>query len=270
VVKSGVKVIAKVTSDGVQQLADVALKMPASGVARRLTLSVEMVDANGKVTNDWDFWVWPTGRATVSDKVCVGGFERVAKLYPKSRPVDPNTAPGNCDLLISQRLTSASIDYLESGGNILLLGAEKSLPTVPSSYRPYWWLGDAVKDSNAGTVVNTAHPALSGMPKQDWCDLDYYALLTGSHVVLLDDRVEPIIRCIDMPSAMRAKAYLFEVTVGKGKLLVAAMNFAGALDAHDPAGAYLLDRLVRYAMGPKFAPASALDPAYLRKAIAGP
>lgn len=270
-IKSGVKVIPKVNSDGVQQLAEVALKMPASGVARRLTLSVEMVDANGKVTNDWDFWVWPTGRASVPDKVCVGGLERVAKLYPKSRSVDLNMAPKNCDLLIASQLTSASIDYLESGGKILLLGAEKSLPTVASSYRPYWWLGDTVKDSNAGTVVNTAHPVLAGMPKQDWCDLDYYKLLTGSHAVLLDDlpaRVEPIIRCIDMPSTMRAKAYLFEVGVGNGKLLVAAMNFAGALDAGDPAASYLLDRLVRYAMGPKFAPASALAQEYLRKAIA--
>lgn len=272
-VKSGTKTGLAIKADGLQQLAEVALKMPASGLARKLTLSTEISDANGKVTNSWDFWVFPSGRASVWERVCVGEIKQLAKMYPKARPVDANASPKNCDLLITSQLTGAVVDYLENGGKVLLLGAEKPLPTVPSSYKPYWWLGSPDKDSNAGTVVNATHPALSGMPKQDWCDLDYYGLLTGSHVVLLDDlpaRVEPIIRCIDMPSTMRTKAYLFEASVGKGKLLVGAMNFAGALDAGDPAGGYLLDCLVRYAMGPKFAPASALDPAYLRKVIAGP
>jgi beta-galactosidase len=266
VVKSGTKSGLKIKSEGVQPLSEIALKMPASGVARKLTLTAQIDDVNGKVTNSWDFWVFPAHRAAVSNRVCVAGIERLQKMYPKARAVEPGGSL-NCDLLIAPQLTRAVVDYLESGGKVLLLGPEKALPTVASNYKPYWWLGGPDKDSNAGTVVNTAHPALAGMPKQDWCDLDYYELLTGSHVAVLDDlpgRIEPIIRCIDLPSTMRTKAYLFEVRVGKGKLLVAAMNFNAALDAGDPAAGYLLDCLIRYAMGPKFAPANALDPQFLQ------
>lgn len=260
-VSSGSKAVAKITSNGLQPVADVALKMPASGAARKLTLSVALEDSNGKATNGWDFWVFPAGRAAVSEKVCVAGLDDVLKLYPKARKIDGNAYPKDCDLLIASRLTSEGIRYIDGGGKMLLLGAESGLPMIASSYKPYWWLGGPA-DSNAGTVVNVGHPALSGMPKESWCDLEYYSLLTGSKAVLLDGlatRVEPIIACIDPPSSMRSKAYLFGVKVGKGRLLVASMNFQNALAVGDPAAGYLLDQLVRYALGPKFVPRESIS-----------
>jgi len=42
--------------------------------------------------------------------------------------------------------------------------------------------------------------------------------------------------------------------VGQGKLMVSGFNFTRAIESKDPAGIFLLDQLVRYALGPDFVP----------------
>lgn len=261
VIKQGHKSGLKISSNGLQALTSMSLKMPASGRARKLTLTAQLTDSNGVASNSWNFWVFPPARTTVSTNVCIAGCEEVSKLYPKARSVGKDSAPGKCDLLITSGLTQAAVDYLAGGGRVLLLGGD-SLPTVYSTYKPYWWLGNVDSDSNAGTVLNSAHPALADMPRADWCDLEWYPLLSGSRAVILDElsgKIEPIIRCIDLPVAQRNKAYLFESRVGSGRLLVASLNFAGALRLKDPCAAFVLDRLIRYALSSRFEPTAILS-----------
>jgi len=63
-----------------------------------------------------------------------------------------------------------------------------------------------------------------------------------------------LVRCIDRPTRLADRGYLFELAVGRGKLLVSGLNFARAIDSRDPAGIFLFDRLVRYALGSGFTP----------------
>ena len=266
VVKQGQKTGLKINSDGLQALTSISVKMPSSGRARKLILAAQLTDSNGAVSNSWDFWVFPPSRTPVSSNVCIAGCDEVKRLWPKARSVEAESAPGNCDLLIASSLNRVSVDYLVAGGRVLLLAGENSLPTVPSGYKPYWWLGNAADDSNAGTVIDSSHPALEDMPAADWCDLEWYPLLNGSRAVLLDElpgRIEPIIRCIDLPSTQRNKAYLFEARVGSGRLLVASTNLLAALRANDPCAEFFLDCLIRYALNRKFDPTATLPPVSL-------
>lgn len=269
IVEQGKLSIAKINSSGLQPIGNISLKMPSSGPARKLTLYVELNDSNGKRANDWDFWVFPSVKAAASERIYIEGPDAIRKLYPKARAIGTGDVLNDCDLLVTSQLTKASIDYMDHGGRILLVGTDSALPSVASSYKPYWWLGGPT-DSNAGTVVESAHPALVGMPVESWCNLEYYHLLTGSKAVLMDDlpqRIAPIISSIDPPSLMRSKGYLFEVRVGKGGLLVASMNFSDAIERGDPATIYLLDELVRYVRGPRFAPTCELSTDYLRSLL---
>jgi hypothetical protein len=61
------------------------------------------------------------------------------------------------------------------------------------------------------------------------------------------------------------RAYLFEANVGPGKLLVSGFNFAQAIESRDPAAIFFFDRLVRYALGPDFAPKASLPEEALKK-----
>ena len=72
-----------------------------------------------------------------------------------------------------------------------------------------------------------------------------------------------MIRCIDRPTRLADRAYLFEVTVGRGKLLVSGFNFTGAIDTDDAASVFLFDQLIRYALGPDFRPQAILAEANL-------
>jgi hypothetical protein len=108
-----------------------------------------------------------------------------------------------------------------------------------------------------GSIFDPQHPALRGMPSDGWCDLQFHSLIQGARAVMLEELsepLEPIIRCIDMPQRLWNKAYLFEATVGKGRLLVSGFNFNAALSSSDSAGPYLLDQLIRYALSNEFTP----------------
>ena len=105
------------------------------------------------------------------------------------------------------------------------------------------------------------------MPSDGWCDLQFYPLIQGSKTILLNPlpaKIQPLVRCIDRPTRLADRAYLFEVAVGRGKLLVSGFNFARATDSRDPAGIFLVDHLVRYALGPEFNPVASLPEAALK------
>ncbi|MBL9136619.1 MAG: hypothetical protein JNK85_12150, partial [Verrucomicrobiales bacterium] len=83
----------------------------------------------------------------------------------------------------------------------------------------------------------------------------------NSKTILLSSlpvKIDPIVRCIDRPTRLAHRAYLFEARVGEGRLLVTGFNFAQALEKKDPAGRYLLDQLVRYAASDRFQPRATL------------
>jgi beta-galactosidase len=251
-----------VNSSGVQYVRTVNLTMPKSSSARKLTFAVYLTDKNGKCANDWDLWVYPTDRLKPGAQViCSEGPLAIRNLYPWMKEKDGHR--GGCRLLITSRPTASDLGYLESGGRVLLLNPEGVFPTAPSSYRPCWWLGDRDNESkNTGTVIDTAHPALRGMPNEGWCDLNFADLLGGSTAIVLNHlpvRVQPIIRCLDAHAELRDKACLFEVNVGRGRLLVSSMNLAAGLKKKDPASIFLLDRLIRYASGSEFSPSATLS-----------
>ena len=109
------------------------------------------------------------------------------------------------------------------------------------------------------------------MPTDGWCDLQFYSLIQGSKTVLLNSLtsgIQPLVRCIDRPTRLADRAYLFEAVIGRGKLLVSGFNFERAINAGDPAGVFLLDQLVRYALGPDFAPVISLSEEALKGAAA--
>ncbi len=268
---SGEKTDLTISSNGLQKLLQIDLKLPSDGPARKLTLTAELIDSNGKCSNSWDFWVFPSERADLPNTVCLSGLIGLTETYPKAKFIDSQAISSSCTLFVTSELTKSVINYLDGGGKVLLVGPTKSLPLIKSDYLPS--PGGSEKEGNAGTLIDIQHPAMESMPGQDWCEPYYRSLLTASYACVLSSlpqSVKPIIRCLDSSTDMKSKAYLFEARVGKGKLLVGAMNFQDALEEADPAGCYFLDCLIKYALGPSFEPAAELDKQYFENLIAEP
>lgn len=257
-VASGAQEQLNVQSGGVQELAGVDVSLPPALRAEQLTLTAELTDANGKTDNSWDLWRFPTNRlAEPSLKIRYSGYEALKKIIPSALERLTPTQIDNTDLLVTTRLDEDARGYLAAGGRVILLEPDPTFEVEKTNFRLSSWDGGGP----SGTILDQAHPALRGMPSDGWCDLQFYSLIQGSKPVFLNampSKVRPLIRCIDRPTRLLDRAYLFEVAVGRGKLLVSGFNFARAIEVEDPAAIFLLDQLVRYGLGPEFLPKATL------------
>ena len=118
------------------------------------------------------------------------------------------------------------------------------------------------------------HPALDGFPNHGFLDLQFASLVDDCDKIILDGfpvPVEPIVEGVDKAvrdrfdvytfkltelqpdRTMRRFAYLFELKVGPGRLLVSGFNFAG-LNTNTPEACALFGALLRYAASDAFRP----------------
>ena len=97
-----------------------------------------------------------------------------------------------------------------------------------------------------GTVVRR-HPSLGRFPHGGWCDFAWLDLIDGARpfdLSVYGTRIEPIIRSIGHMRTMQDKGYLFEVRIGRGRLLACGLRVRESMP-HDPAARYLNAALVR-------------------------
>ena len=58
---------------------------------------------------------------------------------------------------------------------------------------------------------------------------------------------------------MRKFAYLFELKVGKGRLIVAGLNFK-PIERDEPAACWMFETIINYMLSKKFTPKATIDP----------
>lgn len=251
----------------VQALPKFTLALPTVTRAERFTLRGELRDAAGSITNAWDLWVFPRlADPPLSVPPTVAGFDALRTAYPESTTLVDGPVPAGTRLLATTRLDEPIRQYLRTGGAVVLFQPDPVFPVEKTNFRLSSWDGGGP----SGTLIQPDHPALQAMATEDWCNLDFYPLIQNSKTVLLSALpvpIEPLVRCIDRPTRLAHRAYLFEARVGEGRLLVSGFNFAQALAQQDPAGRFLLDQLLRYAASERFQPRAALPVESLSPAI---
>jgi len=216
----------------VSVLGDIAVRMPSVKSATALDLRVKL--ANG-LSNRWHVWVFP--------------------------PVDAKK-PGN--VTVVKQLDDATIDALGRGARVFLqLEDVKSISrddqafcSVLAKFKPAQW----VYGHNLGAYI-PKHPAFAGFPNAGFSDLQFYRAIDHGRKIVLNDcpfAPLPIVDAIDLPIHARKATYLFELAVGKGKLLVSGFNFSDA-NRDYPEVRVLAKSLLDYASGPLFAPKTRVD-----------
>jgi len=269
----------RVLAEGARQVGD----FPARRTERLtfLSLAPEPVDASTRATlhltlsapgvstaNAWDFWIFARNLRQPSGKRVAGTgdihfvFERAA----------PESTHEEFDLVVTSKLEERMVDYLESGGRVMVLGSG-AFPEFWTEWKSIGW--NSSDNATSGTVI-ADHPALGGFPHDGWCDLQFYSLTEDATVLDLDAwpvRMDPIIRAIDSYKGCRNKAYLVEAAVGRGKLLVCTFNFGvqRGIGRYMPAveNVALFNELLWYALGDGFRPRAQVPAAWLH-AIASP
>jgi beta-galactosidase len=245
-------------------LSTLSFPMPSLSRAQRLRLRVHLEDSQGVAANEWDLWAFP------AERIRPGGFAVRGSAWLEAQfPASSGKAaaePSAGGLLVTDRWEPRLQNFLEAGGRVLLLDPDPVFPAVKTRYRPSGW-DPKDRSTHVGTTFDASHPAMQAMPSEGWCDLQFHDLIQGARLIRLDETPvtgEPIVRAIDIPQRLARNAYLFEARVGNGRLLASGFNFATAIPAGDPAAAYLLDGLIRYALSENFQPTGSIPLAHFQ------
>lgn len=201
--------------------------------AQKLILEVSVAS----YSNSWDIWVYPT----------------------KNEPI-----AGNEKIKVVSSLDSLTQRYLENGGSVLLTLKKGSLKPeyggkIEIGFSSIFW-NTAWTEGQAphtlGILCNPKHKALAMFPTEYHSNWQWWDAMSHSGAIMLapiSAEIKPIVRVIDDWVTNRPLALLFEVKVGKGKLLVSGIDFNQNMD-NRPEAKQLLFSLKKYMASSAFNP----------------
>jgi hypothetical protein len=237
----------------VSKIAELSLRTAPLSAAKKLQLVLRLETPSGAFENRWDFWAFPEP-ATPRPAVPVAAAAGVAQLresHPWISAAGGSLPPDG--LLITDSLSADARAHLRAGGRVwLMLRATEQRRGVPFFPADGGAFGTLVRD----------HPALSGMPHADYCDLQFYNLINGAYPLPIDGwpkETEPMIGGIRTTSEFLSKmknlsriAFAVEGNAGGGKLLITTLRLTDKPE--HPEARAMLDSLLRYAAGGAFNP----------------
>jgi hypothetical protein len=187
------------------------------------------------IENDWNFWLYP------------------AQL---------NT-PAPADLLITDNWTDAQ-GRLAAGGKVLFTPPANMLDATcpPLATLPIFWNrvmnntgGNLAAVGFLGLLVDSKNPALAEFPTENFCDWQWTDIIDNVRAINIENappELQPAVQAIDDWNRGFKLGVIFECNVGKGKLLVSAINLQGTLQSS--VARQLRHSLLDYASSDKFNP----------------
>ncbi len=237
IVARGAWEIGTVASGTLTEIGTVAFTVPDVPAATKLRLFVRLSSARHELTNDWDYWVFPS-------------------------PAEPNLPE---DLRVVDCLDAATIDHLERGGRVVLFGTG-GLPYRAVEHQII--LAGRVR-GNLATVIGE-HPITDRFPHDGWVNWQFDAMFNDSAAVVFNDLdvpFDPIIEVVSTYKLVRKQSCLFEVAVGAGRLIICTLN----MTVPEPGTLYMKSLILTHAVNDAaFAPRTAMAPAILRYYLANP
>lgn len=189
--------------------------------------------------NSWNIWVYP---------------KEMSAAALQSQP----------NLLMTDKLDATAIAELEKGGNVLLsfrkgsvspdMGGDIKIGFSSIFWNTAWTRGQA--PHTLGILCNPQHNALQKFPTAYHSDYQWWDAMSHSNAIAfskISPAIKPIVRVIDDWFTNRPLALLFEVKIGKGKLLVSGIDFWSEMDKR-PEARQLLYSIKQYMSSGHFKP----------------
>lgn len=249
--------VSNILNGKIEKLTTVSFIAPKLNTPKKLTLYAHLSGGEYEINNSWDFWSFPETN-TIDTIVSVDKDikNKYRSLFNDALVTDNES---KCDIRLISELNEDAIGFLANGGRGILIGS-KPFPSLPTSFQLA--ITGRVQ-GNLATVIED-HPIMNDFPHEGFCDWQFYNMMEGGEAVLFNDLeipFTPIIEVVSSFKMIRKQASLFELGVGKGKLLVCTLN----LTETDPASKYLLQRMISYVKSDKFIPEVTIEANELRK-----
>ena len=170
--------------------------------AGKYVLSVAIKD----YVNTWDFWVYPEKLPSIKNK----------------------------EIVVVETLNKSAITTLKNGGKVLLninkgainskKGGEIAVGFSTIFWNTSWTKGQ--QPHTLGILCDPNNPALANFPTEYHSNWQWWDAMSNSNAIIINDikNVKPIVRVIDDWFKNRNTALIFELKVGKGKLMVSGID----------------------------------------------
>ncbi len=241
----------------------IEVELPEIRKPEKLLLRAQASDGIRSFSNIWKFTVFPKERASSNSVAvyrCEGTWASSIDFLPEISSEDLGEKQGP-PTIMSGTVDDKLKDYLSRGGRVVLAAGEGLVKPFTAKLGlkegRYYFLPPAnyppLGDGNSGTIISP-HPITDELPHEGWADLEFYRLIKDSPPIDLAalgvPRAETIIRSLSTYFTCRPMAYLVEFRVGKGGMIICALD----LDQTLPEARYLLSKIVQYANGAEFSP----------------
>ena len=249
---------------------------------------------SGSEENSWDIWVYPETKITEPENVVISyRYDRktVKALEEGKRvilfsdptkgifPVEPAFMGGDdvrC-FEVSSKHNAVEGSFMPTFWNMMLFNQtgtmgilcqedHPALSQFPTSYHSDWQWADILGRYSAAQSFRTA-----GAP-EEYCDdmeRQWGDARNRSKAIVLNDAPEgyrPIVQAIDNYKRNYRLGVIFETKVGKGSLLVCALDLDTDIEDR-PAARCLRQSLLDYVSGDSFKPEYELDPVMLKTVL---
>ena len=251
----------------------VALPTVSRPLALRLLVSLR--EAERDVRNEWSFWLFPKDPPPVASAAIYGRprvpWVRQVRTIPRlGIPRQGRRLP---KVLLADKLDETLVEHCRNGGRVVLAAPEGVLRPFRSKLGldgAYFFLPPAnyppLEDGHGGTMIED-HPMLGALPHEGFADLQLYRLIAPAPPIALEalglGKADPVIRALSTYFVGLPLAYLAEASLGKGGLILCALN----LDQRLPEARYLLAAMLRHAASRSFRPKAQLPGAGLQRLL---
>ncbi len=247
----GVIEAAAADGENAVDIGKIELAMPDVAAMTKVTLSLAI--AGTDIAKSYDLWI-----------------------YPKDVTADLS------GLHLFDALPDEAVALLERGEKVLLMpkpGELSPAHTIEGTYCTDFWcypmfrsisesMNKPVPVGTLGLLIDEAHPALAAFPSESHSTYSWWSIVMNSRSFILDDmpkELQPIVQTIDNFERNHKLGLLFECRVGKGSLLVCAVDRERVTGT--PEGRQFLHSLARYVQSERFAPTVELEAAGLQKLL---
>ena len=190
------------------EVTKLSIPLPETGNAGKYLIKLEL--AGTYYMNSWPIWIYPA---------------------------DLSVADG--DVIISNTLDEATFAQLEDGRSVLLFANALGDPDsqINAAFKPLYWSASFFPGQSIetlGSLIDSEHPALASFPTDKFASWNWWDLCAGAKAFDLTDAFEivhPIIQPVSDFHFSKLLGSLFEVKVGRGKLMVCGYDLSSGRDS---------------------------------------
>ena len=230
---------------GLLEVGDIRQPIPVTGKARRLNLELAIEGTDYK--NTYPLWFYPEDRST------------------------KESHPG---ITVAKRLDGHVLSALENGGKVLWFPERDcyASQTVGGLFQTDYWnyrMFETISRNNRkpvspgtmGLLTDPSHPLFRSFPTDFHTNWQWFPIVKQSYPLILDyfpKGYRPIVQVIDNIERNHKLGLIFELAVGKGKLLVCMSNLEEVDDKPEVRQLYcsMLDYMASGDFNPKTAVSS--------------